>query len=170
MPDLSAHDQTTVLGPSSVLKGELTAAGPIRLLGTFEGVLRGAPEITVGPDAQVNATLEGDVVTIEGTVRGDILARQRLTLGPRARLDGDISAGSLTVAEGATFAGRVAVGGDLSLARKGVPAPEPKVALPRPVAVPARPADPRPEVTVAADWLASPGPTPNWVKAATGAD
>lgn len=168
MPE--AHDpNVTILAAQTFFKGELSATGPVKILGQFEGAVKQSTELLVGANAQVTASLEGETVVVEGSVQGDILARQRLQLGPKAHVQGDITAASLTVAEGATFIGRVAVGGSLS----GEP-----VQPTRKLTTESKSGASRPTVKVAADWATEPTPagtdwlgqsskTPGWVKAAT---
>jgi len=155
--------ELTVIGQGTVLRGELQADGPVRVLGSVEGQVRCTSELHIGPAAQVSASVEADTVVVEGRVQGDILARQRLQLGPKANVQGDITSGALTVAEGATFVGRVAVGGEaVSGFRKQAPESKPRTAK-------APATEPKPETTTA-DWLGQQAKTPSWVKAAAGTD
>lgn len=155
--------ELTVIGQGTVLRGELQAAGPVRVLGSVEGQVSCTSELHIGPSAQVSASVEAETVVVEGRVQGDILARQRLQLGPKANVQGDITSGALTVAEGATFVGRVAVGGEaVSGFRKQTPDAKPRAAKPQAT-------EPKPETTTA-DWLGQQAKTPSWVKAAAGTD
>jgi cytoskeletal protein CcmA (bactofilin family) len=47
---------------------------------------------------------------MHGVVQGNVVADERVELGPGARLDGDITCSSLVVAEGAVFRGRSNMG------------------------------------------------------------
>lgn len=153
---MSDRVEPTVLGPEVTFKGELTCEGPVRILGRFEGVIRGATDITTGPKSEVAANLEADTIVIEGRLRGDAHARQRLQIGAAANVEGAITAGALSIAEGAAFAGRV------SIAPAGSPPPR----------TPGQ-REPMPEVVTPAglDWLTQTAvKTPGWVKAAVGLD
>ncbi len=101
---------TTILGPETRFKGELTLTGSARILGAFEGTIRSDAEVAIGAGANVSASVEATSILIEGTVQGNMIARERLQLGSRAVLNGDVIAGALAVAEGASFNGRCTVG------------------------------------------------------------
>ncbi|GJQ28996.1 MAG: hypothetical protein HBSAPP03_08800 [Phycisphaerae bacterium] len=158
----------TVLGPECVLKGDLQLRGPCRILGTFEGAIRGATEIHIGAGGVCTATLEADRVFIDGSHTGDIVAREKLQLGPKAQVRGDVVAGAFSVAEGAVFAGRVGVSADpRPLEPSSTPASMPEikiVAAKAPVKVDWN-AEPS-----AADWLNQPLKSPSWMKDVAGAD
>ncbi len=108
MPDV----QTTVIGPGARFKGELQLEGEARIMGGFEGHITATGTIHIGTTSDCNATVEADTINVEGGVRGDLIARQRLQLSASARVEGDVNAAALIVAEGATFVGRCTVGPD----------------------------------------------------------
>ena len=60
------------------------------------------------------ATLNGDVkaasIRIEGTLKGNLNAAQKVQLSASARLEGDLQTSRLEVAEGAVLIGRCVVG------------------------------------------------------------
>src|SRR6185436_9966958 len=105
------------------------------------------------------------------THQGDLVARDCLQLANRANVQGDVTATSLAVAQGATFIGRCVVGPD-ALANAARYAAEPKVAVRKPAPAPAarapewlEPPAAAPQ-TPAPDWLGQPAPTVNvrpWV-------
>lgn len=100
----------TVLGTNAKFKGELVIEGAAQIHGSFDGSLEATGEIQIGQTAALQATVQSDKIIVEGTVKGDLLARERLQLTETSNVTGDIVAAALVVAEGATFAGRVAVG------------------------------------------------------------
>lgn len=105
-----ATDAITVLGPEASFKGELTLRGAAKILGEFDGSITAAGEVHVGASSVCQATIEADSILVDGTVNGDLIARERLQLTNKARVQGDVSAAALIVAEGASFVGRCAVG------------------------------------------------------------
>jgi cytoskeletal protein CcmA (bactofilin family) len=50
---------------------------------------------------------------------GDILGKGKVELGPRARVEGDITSTTLAIAEGAFFRGRSIMGGEATETRNG---------------------------------------------------
>jgi cytoskeletal protein CcmA (bactofilin family) len=105
-----ATDAITVLGPEASFKGELTLRGAAKILGEFDGSITAAGEVHIGASSVCQATIEADSILVDGTVNGDLIARERLQLTNKARVQGDVSAAALIVAEGASFVGRCAVG------------------------------------------------------------
>jgi cytoskeletal protein CcmA (bactofilin family) len=49
-------------------------------------------------------------VEVGGVVIGDILGNGKVELGPRARVEGDITSATLAIADGAIFIGRSVMG------------------------------------------------------------
>ena len=58
------------------------------------------------------ADVESGAIIVEGEVKGNLTANDRVELKQTARLEGDLRATKLTVDEGAIFSGHVTVGPD----------------------------------------------------------
>ena len=95
--------EITVIGPDTKIKGEMFFEKSARILGSFEGKITAQGEVQVGAGAQCNAAVEAERVIVDGRVSGPITARDRLTLTANAQVQGDLTAGTLVVAEGASF-------------------------------------------------------------------
>lgn len=100
----------SVIGAGASIKGEMSFAHPVYILGTIEGNLRAEREVQIGADADCRANLEAAVVVVDGEVQGNITATERLQLNATARVTGDLSASTLVIAEGASFVGHCKVG------------------------------------------------------------
>ena len=100
------------LGPRDSLRGNLEIQGDLRIHGSVEGELKASGDVAVESTATVQATIEGANVTVRGQVTGNVTARRRLTLGGSGHLNGDVRVGRLTVEDGATLNGNVAMTGD----------------------------------------------------------
>jgi cytoskeletal protein CcmA (bactofilin family) len=109
MPDPA---QTTIIGADTHIKGEMTFEGAARILGKFEGNIHAKGELHVADGASCHAVVEAGKVTVDGTVEGNVSARERVELTSKARMKGDLVAARLLVAEGASFVGHVTVGAD----------------------------------------------------------
>jgi len=103
-------NELTVIGPDTRISGEMTFDKSARILGCFEGKIVAQGEVQIGPTADCRAAIDAQRVIVDGAVSGPILARERLTLTPNAKVTGDITAGALIVAEGASFVGQCQVG------------------------------------------------------------
>ena len=100
------------LGPRDSLHGRLDIQGDLRIHGTVEGELKATGDVAVESTATVQATIEGGNVTVRGQVTGNVTAKRRLTLGGSGHLNGDVKVGRLTVEDGATLNGTVAMTGE----------------------------------------------------------
>lgn len=103
-------NQITIIGRDAKIKGELSFDASAKILGTFEGKIIAKGEVVIGETATCRATVEAGNVIIDGPLEGDVIARDRLQLTAKARVKGDITAGSLSVVEGASFVGHCKVG------------------------------------------------------------
>ena len=117
--DPSASVSTTApnchLGPSCHLVGDLVAGEPLEIAGRFEGQLKAVgQDVTVGPTARVEATIEAAVVSVEGQVRGTVIGRERASLTKSANMVGKLATIEIRVEEGAIFRGQVDYLGDKS--------------------------------------------------------
>ena len=100
------------LGPRDTLNGRLDIQGELRVHGNVEGDLKASGDVAVESTATVQASIEGANVAVRGQVTGNVTARRRLTLGGSGRLNGDVKVGRLTVEDGATLNGNVAMTGE----------------------------------------------------------
>lgn len=113
---MAEQNQTnqTIIGAGARFKGELTLSGGALIQGTVEGsiIAEGPGELKFAAQSQTRASVRAATVLIEGQYDGDVLATERLQLTSSARVTGEVVAAAMIVAEGATFAGKVAIGPD----------------------------------------------------------
>ncbi|MBL8885988.1 MAG: polymer-forming cytoskeletal protein [Phycisphaerales bacterium] len=107
---MSDEGQVTIIGKDAKIKGELSFENSAKILGGFEGKISAKGEVIIGETANCRATVEAGTVIVDGPIEGDIIARDRIQLSPKAKVKGDIIAASLTVSEGASFVGHCKVG------------------------------------------------------------
>ncbi|MCB2188316.1 MAG: polymer-forming cytoskeletal protein [Deltaproteobacteria bacterium] len=96
---------TVFLGGDSQLEGVLTFHGQARLDGAFRGEIRGDGLLMVGPEAKIEATVEAAAVVVSGSVKGDVVASERIELRTPGRLMGNITAPLVVMDEGVLFEG-----------------------------------------------------------------
>ena len=96
------------IGPSIRIKGEITASEPLTIAGSVDGSIEvvGHP-LTVVAGGRVAATLVADTIVVGGSVKGPLNASARIVIRDTATIEGDLSAPSVSLAEGATLRGRV---------------------------------------------------------------
>ncbi|MEE9403254.1 MAG: polymer-forming cytoskeletal protein [Algisphaera sp.] len=106
--------QTTVIGADSYFKGELEFDKTARIIGRFDGKITGKGELQVTQSAALKADVESAIANIDGTVEGNITAKDSVKLNANGKVKGDITAAKMVMAEGASFYGMCAVGPDAS--------------------------------------------------------
>jgi len=106
----ATNEFPTTIGADAVFKGQLQFEKGVRLLGKFEGEIATGGELLVAQGATLNGDVKTGTIRIEGQVKGNIDAQSRVQLTSSARLEGDVQAQRLEVAEGAVLIGRCVVG------------------------------------------------------------
>lgn len=102
----------TIIGPNSLIKGDLHSKGTLRVDGTVEGKLSSDSTVILGEKGVAKATITAQQVIIGGTVHGNVIAQDRLEILSTGRVYGDVQTASsrFIVAEGVIFEGRCTMG------------------------------------------------------------
>src|SRR3989338_2176506 len=89
------------------MTGTLTFKDPVNLQinGRFEGTLNTKGKLSIGEKAHVKATIQGESISVSGTVNGNLTATQRVELLPSARVTGKVSSPRVVMQEGAILHG-----------------------------------------------------------------
>ena len=108
-PISSTTDFGTVVGKQANLTGDLKVEGSIKILGSVDGKVECTGHALVCNGANIKGELKADSVTVEGQVKANVSAK-KVELKPKAKLEGDLRANRLDVAEGSEFIGQCHVG------------------------------------------------------------
>ena len=96
------------IGKSLTINGRLHGSADLTVDGRVEGEIElPRHELTVGPKGKVEAQLACRSIVVLGAVKGDITATDAVVLRETASVRGAISTPRLTIAEGASFEGRI---------------------------------------------------------------
>jgi len=88
------------------LDGDLSFKDMLRVNGHIAGKVTSARgTLIVDPSARVDADIDVGVAVISGIVNGDVVAHERVELGPAAIINGNIATRALTMKPGAVFQG-----------------------------------------------------------------
>lgn len=113
----------SVIGPTLVFKGELSADEDLVIQGTIEGTIaHHKKNLTVGKEGRVKADIHAAAVAIEGHVDGDIHGDDYVELAKSAVVRGNIFCARIKMADGARFNGSVEMGNQPKLAVADDPA------------------------------------------------
>ena len=104
----TARGETTLIGTSIVIKGELSCGADLYIDGQVEGTIDPkGNRLTIGPHGRVKANVNASAVVVEGKLEGSIQASDRVDLKQSAVVTGDIATQRISIDEGAYFKGRV---------------------------------------------------------------
>lgn len=101
--------QSSGIGQSIRIKGDVHAQEPFLVAGHIDGtiVVQGHT-LTVAEGATVDATVTADTAVIQGSTKGTLTAATKVVVQPTATIEGEISAPTISIAEGATIHGKIA--------------------------------------------------------------
>ena len=103
-------DFSTVIGADAKFKGELSFESGVRVDGRLEGKIHTKGRLHVSKDGKLQADVDAGNVVVEGTVEGNMTAADRIDVRETARVNGDLVAARLSVAEGAVLSGQIRIG------------------------------------------------------------
>ncbi|MGC3982356.1 MAG: polymer-forming cytoskeletal protein [Steroidobacteraceae bacterium] len=100
----------SVLSAELTIEGKIEGAGHVRIAGRFKGDIQVQGNVTIEQGATVTGEVKAEVVIIAGQLDGNVDASNRVELLTTGLLNGDLKAGSLTVAAGSRMRGRAEFG------------------------------------------------------------
>ncbi len=115
------------IGKSISIKGDVVGDEDTILEGRVEGrVSLRNHHLTIGPNGDVQGEVAAKQVTVVGKVSGNVVASERIEVRESGRIQGDLIAPRLTVAEGAIINGAITMKevGALGQARPGEKKPD----------------------------------------------
>jgi len=103
--------RVATLGSSILIKGTLTGSEDLTVDGRVEGRVE-LPDhtLTIGPNAIITAEIHAKIVTVFGTVKGNVTAHDSLDIRRGASVEGEVTCTRISIQEGAAFSGKVAMG------------------------------------------------------------
>jgi cytoskeletal protein CcmA (bactofilin family) len=107
---LPVEERRTVVwvGKSVIFKGVLVSSEDTMINGRVEGTIEVRNQgLTLGPDADIRADIVAKTVTIHGAVIGNIRASAKVDIRATGRIEGDLIAPRIVIADGAVVCGRV---------------------------------------------------------------
>lgn len=107
----------SVIGSSSVIRGNVRGEGSLEILGRVEGDVGISGDLSLGPDAVVVGTISGARIVIGGSVQGDVTASEAVVITETGRVVGDLTAPRIGMSEGALVRGSVRSEGGAGSAR-----------------------------------------------------
>ena len=114
----------SVIGPTLVFKGELSADEDLVIEGDIEGAIaHHKKHLTIGKKGRVKADIHASSVIVEGRLIGDIHSEGVVSLAHGADVTGNIYCDRIVMEDGARFKGKIDMGDrpKVSVPKKPVP-------------------------------------------------
>jgi cytoskeletal protein CcmA (bactofilin family) len=111
-PRVSGEQKESLLSSGLTIEGKIEGTGHVRIAGNFKGDVNVQGNLTIEPGAKVTGGVRANTVVVGGELEGNIDAAARVELLQTGVLNGDLKAGSLTVAAGSRMRGRAEFGWD----------------------------------------------------------
>ncbi|MBN2509932.1 MAG: polymer-forming cytoskeletal protein [Spirochaetales bacterium] len=103
--NLDESEIDTVLADDIDFNGILEFKDSLLIKGSFKGNIKASGELYIDENANVEARIHSDIVSLKGHVTGDIFAETRVELFASASVDGDITAPDIIMESGCRFNG-----------------------------------------------------------------
>lgn len=101
-----------MIGAGIHVNGRISGEEDLHIEGRIEGSISLSETLFVAAEGIVVAEVQARDVVVSGIIVGNVTAEDSVTLNPGAKLVGDIAAPRLIIADGASFAGNVSMGGE----------------------------------------------------------
>jgi len=92
------------------IEGKITGSGSVRIAGRFKGDVHVDGNVSLETGARLEGHVKASVVSVGGELIGNIEGAKRVDLLETGVINGDVKAGSLTVAAGSRMRGQVEFG------------------------------------------------------------
>ncbi|HEY1070213.1 MAG TPA: polymer-forming cytoskeletal protein [Thermomonas sp.] len=100
----------SVIAADLQIEGKIEGAGHVRIAGKFKGDIKVQGNLTIDQGAKVSGGVSANKVALAGELEGNITSAQQVDILPSGAINGDLKAGSLTVAAGSRIRGHVECG------------------------------------------------------------
>ncbi|MEO7084086.1 MAG: polymer-forming cytoskeletal protein [Gemmatimonadaceae bacterium] len=109
-PMSTRESRESVIAADITIEGKIEGAGHVRLAGRFKGDVVIQGDLTVEAGAKLTGSIRAASVIVAGEIEGNIDGATRVELQESGVLNGDLKAGTLTVAAGSRMRGRAEFG------------------------------------------------------------
>lgn len=110
--DSGAARKESLIAADITIEGKIEGGGSVRIAGKFKGDVSVQGDLTVEAGAKLTGSVRANKVTIAGELEGNIEEASLVDLQKTGVVNGDLKAGSLTVAAGARLRGQAEFGWD----------------------------------------------------------
>ena len=95
-----------LIGPGTVIKGNVQCNGDIRIDGIVDGNVEVGQKLVVGESGKITGNISCSEISIAGEVKGNIQCEKTTILQGRSSVLGDISTKQIIIEKGGVFNGK----------------------------------------------------------------
>ena len=100
--------EQAVIGPSIIIKGELSGEEDLMIQGRVEGTIElKNNNVTVGRTGHIKADIYGKVISIEGEVQGNLFGEEKVVIRESGVVRGNMRTPRFSLEDGARFKGSI---------------------------------------------------------------
>lgn len=102
--------QTTVIAKGTLIEGKFACGENVRLDGAVHGEVKVDKRLVMGEGSYVQGNINARDAAIKGKIKGDLFIKEALHLMDTAVIEGNITAKTMIVEEGARYNGACRIG------------------------------------------------------------
>ena len=101
------HAVATLIGPGTLIRGDVRSTGPVEIRGTLEGDCLTSARCIVHEGGRVLGNIDAAALVVAGKVEAGLLKADKVELRVSASVEGTIRARVLVIADGAFYKGDI---------------------------------------------------------------
>ncbi len=109
---IDEEELDTVLAEDIDFEGEMSFEKPLLVKGRFRGSIHAQGDLFVSRSANIDAEVNGQLVSVKGRLAGKVRAAKRVELFAHALLEGDVETPDLIMQSGGRFNGTCRMSGE----------------------------------------------------------
>jgi cytoskeletal protein CcmA (bactofilin family) len=107
-PAASSGNQSTTIGASIKIRGELSGEENLVIQGNVEGAIKLKDHsVSVGEQGRIHADVYAKSIIVQGELSGDLYGTENVTIARSGRVNGNIVAPRVILEDGAKFKGSI---------------------------------------------------------------
>jgi cytoskeletal protein CcmA (bactofilin family) len=103
---LGVSGSETVIGTGVTLTGDLISDNDISIDGNLKGKISTQGSLVIGVNANIVANVSARSVQVSGSLIGNVIAEDEVSITETGRVQGDITTGTIMISSGAIFSGK----------------------------------------------------------------
>jgi len=101
----------STIGSQAVITGEIRGNEDLLIMGSFDGnILLDKSMVTIGKSGNVKGKIHAKVISVEGTMDGDLKAKNKITLKDSSKVKANLVTARLVIDDGCHFHGSIDMG------------------------------------------------------------